>query len=257
MAHRGVCPDMACQLVEMEIPKQKSKHQACKVVAEKLGLPLATIRTMVLRNTSLVDSDESKKNKSSEETSPISNLHTLTLDSRKIVFGLRETNGNRFLVMQEFREGRKGREIPTKNHFTIPVDLIPQFRSALDQGEALIQERCSGESGADGPDHKEDDEVETPVGDDGGADGGASQTNLVNPNEEDADLSPPPVDDTGEATVGSELVQCVDCVHFAVKKWAPEENGACNSRSRSWNGVVFQEPNEPHHCLSFQMGELS
>lgn len=69
--------------------------------------------------------------------------------------------------MQEYRIGQKGVGSPTKNHLTMPVELIAQFRSALDQVEVLIQERRPEESGADGPDHKE----EEPVAEDDAGDG--------------------------------------------------------------------------------------
>lgn len=50
---------MACQRVDIETPKQKSKHQACKVVADELGVPLKTVRTWVYRKE--VASNEAKK----------------------------------------------------------------------------------------------------------------------------------------------------------------------------------------------------
>jgi hypothetical protein len=255
MAHRGICPDKACELVDIEVKRQKSKREAFRVVAEELGVSPNTVKSWAFRNK--VGAIAPTKNESTQfletKTSVIANLHTLTVDTgrKKINFELHDTDGNQFLAMQEHRIGRKGEEIPTKNRFTMPVDLISQFRSALNQVEALIQERCSAESGADVPDHEEDDEVE-PVAD---TDEGGTPENDPDGLGVETAPSPSSTDATEDAAVESELIQCVDCVHFAVKKGAPEENGACNSKSGSWDGKVFQPPQEPHPCPNFQREE--
>ena len=45
MAHRGVCPDMACERIEQELEKSGGvKKVAYRAVAEELGLPLDTVR---------------------------------------------------------------------------------------------------------------------------------------------------------------------------------------------------------------------
>ena len=82
-----------------------------------------------------------------------------------------------------------------------------------------------------------------------------SQGNEVDSLGPETEAPPAPADATEDTDVEAELVQCVDCVHFAVKKGAPEENGVCNSRSGSWNGPVFQPPHEPHPCPNFQDGQ--
>jgi len=60
-----------------------------------------------------------------------------------------------------------------------------------------------------------------------------------------------PADGAEATTVEAELVQCADCKHFAIKTWAPEEDGACNPSTRAWNGIMFQLPHEPHPCPNF------
>jgi hypothetical protein len=50
MAHRGICPDMACERIEIEKQRQPSEREACKVVAKELGVPVATVRWWAQRN---------------------------------------------------------------------------------------------------------------------------------------------------------------------------------------------------------------
>jgi N6-adenosine-specific RNA methylase IME4 len=50
MAHRGVCPDMACQRVEIESQRQRSERKAIQVVSEELGIPFKTVETWINRN---------------------------------------------------------------------------------------------------------------------------------------------------------------------------------------------------------------
>lgn len=250
MAHRGVCPHMACERVAIELERQASERKACQVVADELGIPVKTVLTWIYRDK--VTSNEVTKgqaNNVEKEAPTIINLHTLQFESgrKKIAFGLGETDDNRFLVMQELKVGKIGKENPTKNRLTMPVDMIAQFKSALDQVEAQIQEGCSGGLNIDDSVSQDAEEGETPAGDDEDL----AQDNAVDLNGGDKERSPAPTDATEDTTVEAELVQCADCVHFEPKKYAPEENGACNSRSGSWNGPVFQSPDKPHPCPNF------
>jgi len=230
-----------------------SLRNALRELSKESDIPYGTLKRWYYPESVPNNGNMPPKSSVEKETSTIINLHTMQFDSgrKKIVFGLLETEGNRFLAMQEYRVGQKDKETPTKNRLILSVDLISQFRSALEQVEVLIQERCSGESGAVGSDHKKDDEVEPPAGDAGDL----AQDNAVDPNGEDTELSPAPADGAEDTSVEAELVQCADCAHFAVQTWAPEENGACNARSGSWNGKVFQPPHEPHPCPNFQEGQ--
>jgi hypothetical protein len=148
--------------------------------------------------------------------------------------------------MQEYRIGRKAKEIPTKNRFAVTMDLIAQFRTALDQVVVIIQERCPVESGADVPEHEEDDQVEP------AADPDENGTPENDPDGLGVEIMPPPssTDATEDAAVEAELVQCADCIHFAARN-APEENGACNPITMAWNGRAFQPHHEPHPCPNF------
>jgi hypothetical protein len=183
-----------------------------------------------------------------KEVSYITNLHTLQIDSgRKIFFCLREADGSRVLAMQEYRIGRKGEEIATKNHFTMPVELISQFRSALDQVEVLIQERCSAGSGADVPDHEEDHGVEPPAADSGGDAKGNDQG--------DMGIETEPSPDHAEETSGKAgLIRCRDCRRYdpGLQLKDKEMKGSCKSQTLSWDGELIQPPYELHHCPNFQ-----
>ena len=160
MAHRGVCPDMACQRVAIELERQASERRACQVVAVELGIPLKTVLTWIYRDkvTSKDVTNAPSKN-IEKETSTITDLHTLTFDSgrKKISFELVETDGNRLLAMQEYRVAAKGKESATKHRLIIPLDLIAQFREAMEGIEALIKAECSEEPEVVGSDHEEDD----------------------------------------------------------------------------------------------------
>jgi len=245
---------MACERVAIELERQASERKACQVVADELGIPVKTVLTWIYRDK--VTSNEVTKDKANnveKEAPTIINLHTLQFESgrKKIAFGLGETDDNRFLVMQELKVGKNGKEKPTKNRLTMPVDLIAQFKSALDQVEAQIQEGCSGGLNIDDSVSQDAEESETPAGDDEDL----ARDNAVDLNEGDKERSPAPTDATEDATVEAELVQCADCIHFAAKKYAPEENGACNPITMAWNGQAFQPPHEPHPCHNFQREE--
>jgi len=47
---RGVCPDMACELIRQEVEKVPTKTAAFKSVAERLGVPWRTIETWHTRS---------------------------------------------------------------------------------------------------------------------------------------------------------------------------------------------------------------
>ena len=72
-----VCPDMACERVDIEKPKQATETKAIRVVAEELGLPFRTVQTWVRRNKH--DSNESKKARIPDvyDTRAILDLQTL------------------------------------------------------------------------------------------------------------------------------------------------------------------------------------
>jgi len=111
----------------------------------------------------------------------------------------------------------------------------------------IIKEQLSGEPGVVGSDHKGD-EAELQAGDDAGDTQGNEHEGMG------VETDPPPAcaDGAEDTTDEALIVKCTECIHFAVKKSAPTENGACNSRSGSWDGKVFQPPYEPHHCQNFQ-----
>ncbi len=226
---------------------------AIRELSKESSIPYGTLRDWYYKGDSVPKIRNTSKSDPSKQTGKIADLHTLTFDSgrRKILFELVETDGNRFLVMKECRLGRKGKETFTKNRLTVSMDLLPHFRAALEQVEVLIRERSSAESDADGSNPQENDEVGPPHGDDGGL----VQENEVDLNGEGMDLSPEPANGAEDRIVETDLVRCADCAHFAAFKSAPEQNGACNSRSGPWNGKnnYFQPPHELHPCESFSL----
>jgi hypothetical protein len=250
----------ACKVEAVaQIDKRKEIHggvrPAIRELSKESGIPYDTLQKWYhpRKNESVAENGYTPKAKNTKQTSTTCDLHTLTFDSgrKKILFELIETDGNQFLAMQEYRTERKGKEIPTKNRFAIPMDLIAWFRAALDQAVIIIQERCPEESEADVPDHEEDNEAEPAAEAD---EGGNRESDSDGLGVEIAP-SPPSTDATEDATVETPLVRCAECNHFAVKTLAPTENGGCNTRSGSWNGQALQPPNEPHPCQNFQREE--
>jgi len=54
MAHRGVCPEMACERIRQELEKAGGvKRVAYRVVAEEMGIPWTTARTWHSRETQM------------------------------------------------------------------------------------------------------------------------------------------------------------------------------------------------------------
>lgn len=45
MAHRGVCPDMACELIRKRIQEHKTKRDCYKAIAKELGVPWRTVQS--------------------------------------------------------------------------------------------------------------------------------------------------------------------------------------------------------------------
>jgi hypothetical protein len=269
MAWTETCKMDAVAQINKRVEGGGSLRNALRELSKESDIPYHTLQKWYHprknENASVAENGYTPKAENKNQPRTTFDLYSLLLDSgkKKILFGLSKTDDDHFLVIQEYRVAAKGKEIATKHRLVMPVDLFSQFRSALEQVEVLIQERCSGEPDVDVPDpqedaqvespavddsdHEEDDEVEPPDGDDGGdtQDDGQVATGI-----------PPTSADGAEATtVEAEFVQCIDCVHFAVKKGAPEENGACNSRSGSWDGKVFQPPHGAHPCKNFGGGE--
>jgi hypothetical protein len=249
MAWTEVCKMQAVAQVDKRKEVSGSIRNALRELSKESGIPYGTLRNWYYQINGVPKIRNASKSDAAKETRKIADLRTLTFDSgrKKILFELGETDGNRLLAMQEYRVAAKGKETATKHRLIIPLDLFSQFREAMDRIEVMIKGGCSEEPEVVGSDHEEDDELEPPAGDDEGL----AQDNAVDLNEGDKELSPAPADATEDTTVEAEFVQCADCVHFAVKKGAPEENGACNSRLGSWNGPVLQSPHEPHPCPNF------
>jgi hypothetical protein len=245
----------SCKLETVaEIDRRKEKlgsvRAAIREVSEESDIPGNTLKRWYYPETDYKCTRNGTPRAPTEnETCSTYVFHTLNFDSgrKKLVYGVRETDGNRLFTIQEYRVTGKGKEVATTNRLTLPLDLFCQFLVH----SVIIEKELSGELCAVVPDRKEDDEVEPAADTD---EGGTPEDDPDGLGVETAP-SPSSTDATEDAAVESELIQCVDCVHFAVKKGAPEENGACNSRSGSWDGKVFQPPNEPHHCLNFQREE--
>lgn len=253
MAWTDACKVEAVAQIEKRKEFSGGLRNAFRELSKESGIPYGTLRRWYYPESVPNNGNIPPESSIDKETCATSDLHTLMHDSgrKKIIFRLRETDGNWSLVMQEYRMERKGKEVATKNRLIMPLNLFFQFREAMDAIIVMIRKGCSTESGAGGSDPQENEEVDPPAG----ADRGDTQDIEHDGIGVETEPSPAPADGAEPTTVEAEFVQCVDCVHFAVKKWAPEENGACNSRSGSWNETVFQPPNEPHPCPNFQDGQ--
>jgi hypothetical protein len=245
----------ACKLEAVaQIDRRKEIHggvrHAIREMSKESGIPYDTLQKWYhpRKNENVAENGYTPKDKEPKQTTTKCNLHTLTFDSgrKKIMFELVETDGNRLLAMQEYRIGRKAKEIPTKNRFAVTMDLIAQFRTALDQAVVIIQERCPVESGADDLNPGEGDEAESPAGDGEGL----AQNNEVDPDREDLETSPAP----GDCTPGAaERIRCKDCLRYAhgLQLKDKEMNGSCKSQTLSWNGEFIQLPDKSHNCHNF------
>ena len=249
MAWTEGCKMQAVAQVDKRKEVSGSIRNALRELSKESDFPYGTLRGWYYQINGVPEIRNTSKSDAAKETRKIADLHTMTFDSgrKKISFELVETNSNRLLAMQECRVAAKGKESATKHRLIIPLDLIAQFREAMEGIEALIKAEYSEEPEVVGSDHEEDKEVGSSSGDDGGL----SQNNEVDDTGVETEASPAPADGAEDTTVGVEPVQCADCVHFEPKKYAPEENGACNPITMAWNGQAFQPPHEPHPCPNF------
>jgi hypothetical protein len=243
----------ACKIEAVAQIDRRKEHSGIRKAIRELsiesGIPYGTLRRWYYPES--VPKNENTLSKSSveKENYTTSDLHTLTYDSgrKKIFFRLCETDGNRSLVMQDYRIGLKGKEIPTKNLFIISMDFIPQFRAALDQVKVLTEERCPAKSGADDVSNlPEDDEAGPPATDDVSDAKGNEQ--------EDKGIETAP--DHAEGTSGNAgRIRCRDCRQYAPGKQLKdgEMNGSCKSPAISWDGNLFQLPFELHPCPNFSL----
>lgn len=81
----GICPDLACQEIEIEKEKQKSNRQAIKIVAERLGVSFNTAKSWVNRNQE-VDANaptQFSKTKQLSETLTVKDLFQLIEQGKK------------------------------------------------------------------------------------------------------------------------------------------------------------------------------
>lgn len=246
MAWTDACKLEAVAQIDKRKEKLGSVRAAIREFAKESEIPGNTLKRWYYPETNYKCTRNGTPRASTEnETCVNYAFYTLNFDSgrKKLVYGVRETDGNRLFTIQEYRVTGKGKEVATMNRLTLPLDLFCQFLVH----SVMIKQELSGELGAVGSDHKVDDEVKPPPNDDGGV----SLDSAVDPDREDTELSPAPTDGSEDTELGTEIVHCADCDHFAAKKWAPEEDGACNARSGSWNGNLFQSPHEPHPCPNF------
>lgn len=246
MAWKDGCKLEAVAEIDRRKEKLGSIRAAIREVSEESDIPGNTLKRWYYPETDYKCTRNGTPRASTEnETCATYVLYTLNFDSgrKKLVYGVRETDGNRLFTVQEYRVTGKGKEVATINRLVLPMDLFCQFLVH----SVMIKKELSGELGAVGSDQKGDDKVELPSGDDVGF----AQDHAVAVNEEDKERSPAPTDTIENTAVEAEFVQCADCVHFEPKKYAPEEDGACNPITNAWNGKVFQPPHEPHPCPNF------
>jgi hypothetical protein len=260
--------------INKRIEGSSSLRNALRDLSKESDIPYHTLQKWYHprknENESVAENSYTPKAENKKQPRTTFDLYSLLLDSgkKKILFGLSKTDDDHFLVIQEYRVAAKGKEIATKHRLVMPVDLFSQFRGAMDEVEAIIQERCSGKPDVDVPDPQEDDQVESPAVDDAdheedheveppdGDDAGNAQDHEQDDMKVATGAPPAPADDPETTTVEAELVQCADCKHFVIKIWAPEEDGACNQGKSSWDGKAFQPPHEAHSCKNFDGREL-
>jgi len=84
MAHRGVCPDMACELYQKRRTEYVKTTQVYKAIGKELGLPWRTIQSLVNRNLKM-DSNESKMEAeiAKHETCTLSDFNDLVVSGQK------------------------------------------------------------------------------------------------------------------------------------------------------------------------------
>lgn len=85
MVHRGVCPDLTCQLLRKEQYKELVQVDLYKAIGKELGLPWRTVQTIIRRH-GFQDSNESipkVKPKGPFETCAISDLQRLIDTGKK------------------------------------------------------------------------------------------------------------------------------------------------------------------------------
>jgi hypothetical protein len=67
MAHKGICPEMACERLEVEKKRQPTKKQAYQTVAQELGIPWKTVQTWDIRTSNEARKGIRKRQKSKFE----------------------------------------------------------------------------------------------------------------------------------------------------------------------------------------------
>jgi hypothetical protein len=253
MAWTETCKMDAVTQIDKRKVVSGSIRNALRELSKESGIPYGTLRRWYYPDSVINNGNILSKKSVEKETCVTHDYHTLTFDSgQKILFSIHLTNDDLYLVMQEFKVGRNGKETPTNNRFTISYNNISEVKSGFDKFSEVDYRKMYKKLNVGGPDTPKKDEVESPTGDDGDDTRDNDHDSMVI----ETESSPAPDDAPKATTSEAELFQCVDCVHFAVNKGAPEANGAYNSRSGSWNGNIFQPPHEPHPCPNFQGGDL-
>ena len=156
---RGICPDMTCEHVEEALKAQrerikkenearnkaneglkKSKQKkllqettsvlkACESVAEVLGLPKATVRTIYRRN---ILEEPGSGEPTQKNIRVIKTIKTMAITGgNDIDFDLVLIDDVRYLAVQEYKYGNNGGKIKTGNHFNLTMELITEFKDAL------------------------------------------------------------------------------------------------------------------------------
>ncbi|MFZ5447058.1 MAG: hypothetical protein ACOZFS_00265 [Thermodesulfobacteriota bacterium] len=246
MAWSDACKLEAVAQIDKRKEKLGSVRAAIREISEESGIPQNTLKRWKYPETDYKCTRNGTPYPSTEsETCATYPLYTQDFDSgrKKLVYGVCESHGNRLFTIKEYRVTRDGKEVATRNRLILPLDLFCQFLVH----SVMIKEELSGKSEADSPGYNEDE-----VGPPDGENASVSLGDAIGPENEATEISPKPADSAEDTAVEAELVQCADCLHFAAKKWAPEENGACNARSGPWNGKIFQPPYVPHICPNFQ-----
>jgi hypothetical protein len=251
MAWSDTCKMDAVAQIDKRKEIRGAVRKALCELAKESGIPYGTLRDWYYQNNGVPKIRNKLKPDDAKKTRKIADLNTLTFDSgrKEILFKLTETDGNRFLEMQEYRVGKEGKEIATKNRLIIPLDLIAQFREDMDGIEAMTKGGFSEAPESGGSDPQEENKVEPAAGDDQSV----PRDNEVNGLGEKTEPSLAPADGAEAITVEAEFVHCVDCKHFAIKTWAPEKGGPCSLIKGNWNGKLAQSPHEPHPCPNFSL----
>ena len=134
MAWTDVCKVEAVAQIDKRKETSGGLRKALRVVSKESEIPYGTLKRWYYPESVPNNGNTPPEPSIEKEPSAISDLHTLKYDSgrKKIKFCLRENNGEWTLSMQDYRMGRRGKDVPNNNRLIIPLNLYHEFRKTLE-----------------------------------------------------------------------------------------------------------------------------